>query len=289
MKKYLLSILMIFSALAANAFTIEATRMHCSEDTAKINKWLQEAIAADLKTPNQYMSFFADKLLGTPYVAGTLEGDREYLTINVDELDCTTFVETLIALTKAAMANSPTWYTYAAKLENVRYRNGELEDYASRLHYISAWVVDNTARGNFQELTSAIPTARPLVKSINFMSQHRDKYAALADSTQFQKIRNLEMGYNLHQFYYIDKKSLKKKNVVAELINGDIVCLVTKVDGLDVSHLGIVRFVDGEPHLLHASSTAQKVIIDEYNLFDMLKNQRNIQGVRIIRVSESRY
>ena len=86
------------------------------------------------------MSFFADKLLGTPYVAHTLEGDREYLSINVDQLDCTTFVETLAALTKAAKAKSPSWYAYASALESIRYHSGHIDGYASRLHYISAWI-----------------------------------------------------------------------------------------------------------------------------------------------------
>ena len=214
MKKYLLSILMIFSALAANAFTIEATRMHCSEDTAKINKWLQEAIAADLKTPNQYMSFFADKLLGTPYVAHTLEGEQEYLTINIDELDCTTFVETLIALTKAAMSKSPTWYAYAAKLENIRYRGGQLDGYSSRLHYISAWIVENTSRGNFHEETAYIPHAESIVKSLNYMTSHRNSYPALSDSTEFAAIKQFETGYNMHMYPYINKRDLKRKDVI---------------------------------------------------------------------------
>ena len=112
MKKLLLSFLAIsMSALVAQAFSIEALRFHCADDTTKINQILHEAVSnTSLKSAGSYMSFFADKLLGTPYVAHTLEGDREYLSINVDQLDCTTFVETLAALTKAAKAKSPSWY-----------------------------------------------------------------------------------------------------------------------------------------------------------------------------------
>lgn len=110
------------------------------------------------------MSFFADKLLGTPYVAHTLEGDREYLSINVDQLDCTTFVETLAALTKAAKAKSPSWYAYASALESIRYHSGHIDGYASRLHYISAWIIENANRGNFTEITSSLPHSEYLTK-----------------------------------------------------------------------------------------------------------------------------
>ena len=134
MKKLLLSFLAIsMSALVAQAFSIEALRFHCADDTTKINQILHEAVSnTSLKSAGSYMSFFADKLLGTPYVAHTLEGDREYLSINVDQLDCTTFVETLAALTKAAKAKSPSWYAYASALESIRYHSRS-EEHTSEL------------------------------------------------------------------------------------------------------------------------------------------------------------
>ena len=236
------------SALVAQAFSIEALRFHCADDTTKINQILHEAVSnTSLKSAGSYMSFFADKLLGTPYVAHTLEGDREYLSINVDQLDCTTFVETLAALTKAAKAKSPSWYAYASALESIRYHSGHIDGYASRLHYISAWIIENANRGNFTEITSSLPHSEYLTKTINYMSTHRDNYPALADSATFEGIRNLEAGYNRHMYPYINKRNLYKKDLFADLRDGDIVCLTTKIDGLDVSHLGIVRFVKGKP------------------------------------------
>ena len=89
--------------------------------SVKINQLLAEALSnKNISTPGEYMAFFGNKLIGTPYVAHTLEGEKEYLTINIDELDCTTFVESLIALTRAAMSNAPTWYAYADNLEKIR-------------------------------------------------------------------------------------------------------------------------------------------------------------------------
>ena len=43
--------------------------------------------------------YFGKKFLGIPYVAHTLElGDKEHLIVNLHGLDCTTFVETVVAL-----------------------------------------------------------------------------------------------------------------------------------------------------------------------------------------------
>ena len=65
MKKLLLSFLAIsMSALAAQAFSIEALRFHCADDTTRINQILHEAVSnTSLKSAGSYMSFFADKLL----------------------------------------------------------------------------------------------------------------------------------------------------------------------------------------------------------------------------------
>lgn len=288
MKRILLIALFSAATICGYAFSIESTRFHCADDTIKINQMLRDAVAdGKLRSPGDYMSFFADKMLGTPYVAHTLEGEREYLTINVDQIDCTTFVETLMALTKAAMAKSPTWYTFASKLEGIRYRSGQLNGYASRLHYVSAWIVENTARGNLREITSGVEQSEYQTKSLNYMSAHRDSYPALSDSATFAAVKSFEAGYNMHRFPFINKRHLRKKEFLETIEDGDIICLVTKTDGLDVSHMGIVRFVDGRPHLLHASSTNKEVIIDKYDLFEMLRPLRNNLGIRVLRLSDS--
>lgn len=284
-KLYLILIFTLLSVFSSAAFSLESVRFHCEKDTAEINNLLREGIDAELSSPGEYMLFYGKKLLGTPYVAHTLEGDKEYFTINIDELDCTTFVETLIALTRSTLEKSPTWYSYASNLERVRYKNGKMDGYASRLHYISAWIIENTSRGFFTEVTSMIPRAETQVKSLDYMSQHRDQYPALANDSTFREIKQFESGYNMHLFPYISKNNLIKKDVIAALEDGDIICLTTKTDGLDVSHLGIIVFEDGKPHLLNASSIEKKVVIDKYDLYDMIRSNRNCTGIRVLRVN----
>jgi hypothetical protein len=86
-------------------------------------------------------NFFINK----PYVAGTLEGPKsETLVVNLNEFDCTTLVETSLAL---ALCKPNDFDDFKKKLTEIRYRNGEIVNYASRLHYLTDWLQTNQANG----------------------------------------------------------------------------------------------------------------------------------------------
>ena len=273
----------------AQAASVQRMRFHCDQDTTRINQLLQEGIASGIKTPNELVAFYADRLLGTPYVAHTLEGDEELLTINIDELDCTTFVETLYALARTTMNGRYSWLDYAANLENVRYRNGEMGDYSSRLHYISEWILNNASRGNLKEVTPDLPHANYLIKTIDFMTNHKDSYRSLKDdSAMVEKIKGYEMALRNHRMPYLKKSWLGDKAVKAALRDGDFVGLVTKIEGLDISHLGIIHKDDkGEIYLLDASMSGGKVMLEKKNLRDHLSgNKSTCLGIRVFRIME---
>ena len=271
----------------AQAASVQRMRFHCDQDTTRINQLLQEGIVSGIKTPNELVAFYADRLLGTPYVAHTLEGDEELLTINIDELDCTTFVETLYALARTTMNGRYSWLDYAANLENVRYRNGEMGDYSSRLHYISEWILNNSARGNLKEVTPDLPHANYLIKTIDFMTNHKDSYRSLKDdSAMVEKIKGYEMALRNHRMPYLKKSWLGDKAVKAALRDGDFVGLVTKIEGLDISHLGIIHKDDkGEIYLLDASMSGGKVMLESKNLRDHLSGSKSTcLGIRVFRI-----
>ena len=94
--------------------------------------------------------------LDVPYVAHTLEvNDNEELVINCDEVDCTTFVEYVLA-----MALSPTEDgqiaegDFAENLTKIRYRDGKIDGYPSRLHYIADWVNNGVRNGFLEDITA---------------------------------------------------------------------------------------------------------------------------------------
>lgn len=121
MRKILYSMLIAAGALAASympasAATSQQMRFHCANDTTEINQLLKKGIESGLTKPNELVTFYAHELMGRPYVAKTLEGDPEMLTINVDQLDCTTFVETLYALARTTLNGRYSWRDYATNL-----------------------------------------------------------------------------------------------------------------------------------------------------------------------------
>ena len=292
MKKLLLLMLILLAACAPNkskqqvakAATITQMRFHCDSDTTVINNLLMKGHESGINEANALIEYYARQLLGTPYVAHTLEGDEEMLTINIHELDCLTFIETLFALTRATLNNRYSWRDFAANIENVRYRGGEMGDYSTRIHYISEWIIDNNMRGNLVEITPDLPHVDYMVKNIDFMTHHTDSYRQLKnDSAMVEKIRRHELRN--HRFPYIKRSWLNDKALKAALRSGDFVTLVTKIEGLDVSHNGII-IVDekGDPYLLDASMSGGKVMLESKPLFKYLERSKTNIGVRFFRM-----
>lgn len=292
------SILRIFAftllsalSLTANARVMpsEARFHNEASDTTRLTDLLVRAEGANLKTPNERVAWFGRQFLGTPYVAHTLECDsadgREYLSVNLDELDCTTFVETVTTLAITLGEGRTSWRDYIYNLERLRYRGGEMNGYASRLHYICDWVVDNSARGLIRDVTDRFGNVRHAVKTIDFMSRHRDRYPMLADSATFEKVRAVEQGYRGHRYPYLRSSDLGDKTVIASLRSGDIVALTSSLKDLDVTHMGLIIKDDkGIPHLLHASSSLGKVVLSDEPLAEFMRRNRSLTGIRVIRV-----
>jgi len=292
MKKFLFLMFVLLVACApkqpaqqvAQAATTAQMRFHCDSDTTVINQLLMKGCESNITDANALVEFYARQLLGTPYVAHTLEGDEEMLTINIHELDCLTFIETLYALTRATLQQRYSWRDFAANIENVRYRGGKMGDYSSRIHYMSEWIIDNHMRGNLQEITPDLPHADYMIKNIDYMTKHPDQYRQLKnDSVMVEKIRRYELRN--HRYPYLKRSWLNDKGVKAALRSGDFISLVTKMDGLDVSHNGII-IVDekGDPYLLDASMSGGKVMLEAKPLFKYLERSKSNIGIRVYRM-----
>lgn len=275
------------STAVSHSATLQQMRFHCDKDTIKITELLKKGLASKKKTANELISFYGHELLGTPYVAHTLEGEEELLTINIDELDCTTYVETLYALARTTLSGRYSWRDYANNLENLRYRRGIIDGYPSRLHYISDWSIENVSRGNIEEVTSDLPGARTQIKNIDFMTTHRDAYPQLKDSATCAKLREYEIGYRNHKYFYIPKNQMGSKKLKESVQEGDIVGLATKIEGLDVSHMGvIVKDEKGDIYLMDASMSGGKVQIEPEDMNEMLRHSKTNQGIRVFRLKQ---
>lgn len=286
--KHLFIALSLLLACAFNAGAAVADSLvyhHEATDTATIVKILDATRKAELETPADRLAFIARQLLGSPYVAATLEGDTEVLRINMSEFDCTTLVETAIALSLTAAVDTASYNEFAHNLRNIRYRDGVVDGYASRLHYVSDWIADNTRRGNFVEVTAQCPLAQRDIKSINYISSHSRNYTALLNNDSLVNcIKEVEAKYNNYRYQYIPAASLNSEALAKWFKNGDIVLFTTSAKGLDVSHMGIIVVERNRVRLLHASSNSRTVMLDNQPLYNYVMSNRSINGIRIVRL-----
>lgn len=286
MKRFYLIYILILFAWVSGFSQNMAVRWHNEEsDTTRITNLLKEGALQRFENPSAAVAWFGRQFIDTPYVAHTLEGDDEALTVNLDELDCTTFVELALALAYTEGEQRQSWHDFVYNLRRMRYRGGDVDGYASRLHYICDWAIDNIHRGNLTDVTREMPNCKYIVRTMDFMTSNRDSYPALADSVQFERIKGIENGYHNHKFPYIKASELGGKETLKYLREGDAVAFVSNLKNLDVTHMGIlVKCDDGQLHVMHASSTDGKVEISESPLPQFVKRNPRWIGVRVLRL-----
>ena len=253
------------------------------QDLANIEKWLQEAVS--LPKDSCRTLHFAKKMLGVPYVAGTLDGnEEEELVVLVDSLDCTTFVETVLAFCIADKRGERDYEGFKKALTQIRYRDGILNGYTSRLHYFSDWIRNNEQMGFVKECTSETACSQPKELWLDFMTTHVDSYLPMKkDPELVLEMAAHEKNWQGIVVSYIPKEKLNLSPEELKIKDGDVLAMVTNIKGLDIVHVGFAFWKDNQLHLLHASSSAKKVIEDPKTQYESSKNTKAHIGVRAIR------
>ena len=220
------------------------------------------------------------ELLGTPYVAHTLEKEPEQLVVNLRELDCTTFAENCLAIALTIKDGKPNFNHYLKSLQNLRYRNGIIDGYPSRIHYFSDWIRENDKRDVVKDVTSELGGTR-YIKAINFMSTHPESYKQLKNAAFIPPLIKQEKEISKREMYYLPEEKLAEYG--RQLKDGDIAGITTSIPGLDILHVVILIRKNDKIHLLHASQTAGKVVISEETLEEYMKNSKRGNGIMIAR------
>ncbi len=253
-------------------------------DSVKVMRLLKEASAQ--KAGTNYMLFFARKLAGVPYVAKTLEkNDSERLVVNLRQLDCTTFVETVLALKRCMDQGKRTFDNFCDNLRLIRYRGGEVS-YPNRLHYFTSWIADNTRLGIVKDIQGPNPpfTATQRVNA-NYMTTHVSLYPMLVGHPEWVPlIRQMEDSITGLTFPYIPKNRLADSPLLRQTIrDGDILVILTSKNGLDTSHLGIAVWHKDGLHKIDASAVYHKVIEDPMTFSNYMARHRTHTGIRVVR------
>ena len=253
-------------------------------DSVNVVGWLNEA--RKMPSSTCFPIFFAEKFLGKPYVAHTLEiHDKEQLVVNARQLDCTTLVENVVALTCALKRGNGSYKDYLYYLNIIRYRNGRNTGYVSRLHYFTEWIDDNTEKGIVRERQKPVPpfSAVQTVR-LGYMSSHPNSYKALKNNPGVvDDIYKMEQKYSGRKYRYIPKAEVKNTAVIRKAVkNGDIIAITCKKKGLDIAHLGIAVWKKDGLHLLNASQIHKKVVLEPMTLGKYLSKHPSHTGIRII-------
>ena len=234
--------------------------------------------------------FFARKFIGIPYVAHTLEREgEERLVVNTRQLDCTTLVETVTALTQCAYRKQYTWQAYLKALTAMRYRGGVVDRYPSRIHYFTEWITQNSKTGLVTEIQQpSLTFAAVQTVNVDYMSQHPQSYQALRSHPEYvSDIRRMEQRVSGQKFRYIPKSRVGRSDELRQAVrDGDIIAITCKKAGLDIAHLGFAVWKDGNLHLLNASQLHKQVVEEPMTLWQYLQKHPSHTGIRIIRINQ---
>lgn len=282
--KYLLSLIIILCRCLP-AYTQDEVKY--SQKDSIVATELLKSCMTECKTKDNCLMYFARKLKSVPYVARTLEGGEcERLVVNLRQLDCTTYVENVIALYLCIKNGKTTFRNFCNYLRNIRYENG-IVTYPTRLHYFSYWIEQNTLTGIVREI---VPQDSSVTEDseydIYYMSSNPEKYPALRkDTSLIDDISEMEKYFDGKTYRYIPKAKLKNpESLQAYIKDGDIIAIVTNKKGLDISHIGFAAWHKGNLHLLNASSIHKKVVEEPMSLYKYMMRHPSQTGIRIIRV-----
>jgi hypothetical protein len=246
--------------------------------------------------------------LGFPYGKGGPLGEGKEGRYDQDPLyrfdsfDCTTFVETMIAL---ATSRSLQEFEYAQ--DQIRYSKGNI-DYLTRKHFTDLqWIPENIAEGFFTEITDSIggqtKMARAMIDFGGWLRSHKIEQIIVPMASQEERLDLLEELHSLAASYspvearvpYIEINYIITRPALLDRIpTPSVVNFVrpnwdlTQVAGThqNISHQGLLFRRGKTLYLRHATITSGKV--EELPLLDYLKrfvNHETLKGIHLLKIN----
>ncbi|PSQ82662.1 MAG: DUF1460 domain-containing protein [Bacteroidetes bacterium QS_7_67_15] len=204
------------------------------------------------RPPGQAIQALGRYFLGRPYLVGPLDqtldqNPPEQLVCRLDGFDCFTFDEAVLAL--------------ARTVDDGSYSYDKYKDYTRK---------QAEEQGVLKNITRQIGGRRNPDKRYGFMSAHRGEYPQLESDSLYLCIQQVEKRLNrTMDYYYVPQDSIRA--VYGKLKAGDLISTATDIDGLDVTHTGLVYKKADTTGLLHASTSGSVKISPDL--------QRYVQGV----------
>ena len=237
-----------------------------NDETIKLGRWdqgnLEKIIKEKPSATGEQIEFLSEQFLGTPYKASTLTGDintPEVFTVNLEGMDCFTYIDYVEALRL-----STTLEDFKANLKDIRYRDGDIS-FQGRNHFFSDWPTQNS--DSVRDITYEIGGNKTIAveKNLNLKSDGSNFLPGIPAVNR--------------KIYYIPTPEIDD-DLLKKLRTGDYVGIYTGIEGLDVTHTGIMIKKDGRVYLRHASSRKKNYkVVDE----DLKQYIQNTPGMVIFR------
>jgi len=225
-----------------------------------IDSLLAEAFV--IADAGQRIAHLSNTFVGLQYQEYTLIGGEytpEVLVINLQGVDCLTFIEYI-----EAMRLSKSFSEFRINLRRVRYESGVVS-FSKRNHFFTDWIGNNKdfVRNVTGEIAAHVTTK--VRKTLNVQDD---------GSFLLPGIQPVEREIDYIPSHEIDDSAMNS------LKTGDYIGIYSNVHGLDVSHVGIA-IRDGETIFLrHASSLEEyRRVIDQ----DLKEYILNNPGIIVLR------
>lgn len=270
------------------AFVFTHAQIATEEDKQICNSKFDLAVSDNLssKPIGDVLTAIGKSFLGLNYEAFTLEkGEKETLVVHLTGLDCTTFLENCVVFSRCIKEGKTSFADYTKELEFVRYRDGKMREYPSRLHYFSDWMFNNTKKNIVEDVTKSIG-GEPIKFKVGYMTKHPESYRQLKENEKFIPIvANQEKAINSRTYFYIPKN--KVDGIESQIHNGDLIAITTNLEGLDIGHVGVaLKMENGRIHFMHAPLVGSKVQISELPIGGYLAKIKKHTGIVVLRPEE---
>lgn len=207
--------------------------------------------ASLLRSPGERVELISRMFLGTAYLESTLKGstgEQEVPVINLAEVDCFTFLDYV-----EAMRISESMDAFKKNLMRVRYRGG-MVSFRGRNHFFTDWIETGADRVNDVTALVGRGKEKKVVKMLNLR----------ADGSPFlpgAEIKKREISF-------IPSADLSA-DMRGRLESGDYAGIYSELEGLDVSHAGIIIKTGNTVYLRHASSRegVRKVLDEDFFVY----------------------
>lgn len=260
-------------------------------------------------SPLTRLELMSREFLGLPYGKGGPLGegpegkyDQDPL-YRFDTFDCTTYVETLMALALARDINE-----FETHLDNIRYKDGVV-DYFMRNHFTDLqWIPFNIENGYLSEMTynvvssSEVKVAEALINYPGWVLSHKtDQIIVPLASPEEKKLILQELKSHADEFKtetarvpYIEiKRIIANPAILNKIPTGTIVNFVrpnwdlTEAAGThqNISHQGFLFRIKNVLYLRHASTTGKVEQLPFIQYLKRLQNHATLKGIHLMKLN----